>query len=96
MSNSERTRSVSCRGEVDMREEAELVWSAIDGQWRAVDATTLPPRETPVRISTGRDASDTAFLTGQSGRAELVSVAVTATSSPDRQQDQSTDLVSLT
>ena len=73
-----------------------VIEAAIDGQWRAVDATTLAPRETLVRISTGRDASDTAFLTVQSGRADLVSVAVTATSSPDLPKDQSTDLVSLT
>jgi hypothetical protein len=73
-----------------------VVEAAIDGQWRAVDATTLAPRETLVRISTGRDASDTAFLTVQSGRADLVSVHVTATSSPDLPKDQLTDLVSLT
>jgi len=73
-----------------------VVEAAIDGQGRAVDATTLAPRETLVRISTGRDVSDTAFLTVQSGRADLVSVAVTATSSPDLPKDQSTDLVSLT
>ena len=73
-----------------------VIEAAIDGQWRAVDATTLAPRETLVRISTGRDASDTAFLTVQSGRADLVSVHVTATSSPDLPKDQLTDLVSLT
>ncbi len=44
-----------------------VVEAAIDGQWRVVDATTLAPRETLVRIATGRDASDTAFLTVQSG-----------------------------
>ena len=48
-----------------------VVEAAIDGEWRAVDATTLAPRQTLVRIATGRDASDTAFLTVQSGRADL-------------------------
>ncbi len=72
-----------------------VVEAAIDGEWRAVDATSLAPRETLVRISTGRDASDTAFLTVQSGRADLVSVGVTATASPDLPRDRPTDLVSL-
>jgi transglutaminase-like putative cysteine protease len=73
-----------------------VVEAAIDGQWYAVDATTLAPRESLVRISTGRDASDTAFLTVQSGRADLVSVHVTATAVPDLPQDDLTSLVSLT
>ena len=73
-----------------------VVEAAIDGQWYAVDATTLAPRETLVRISTGRDASDTAFLTVQSGRSDLVSVNVTATSEPGLPQDDLTSLVSLT
>lgn len=51
----------------------------IDGAWRVVDATTLAPRSTLVRIATGRDAADTAFLTIVSGRADLVDVEVTAT-----------------
>ena len=59
-----------------------VVEAAIDGQWRVVDATTLAPRETLVRIATGRDASDTAFLTVQSGRADLVSMKVNATADP--------------
>jgi transglutaminase-like putative cysteine protease len=51
----------------------------IDGAWRVVDATTLAPRSTLVRIATGRDAADTAFLTVVSGRADLVEVEVGAT-----------------
>jgi hypothetical protein len=73
-----------------------VVEAAIDGQWRAVDATTLAPRESLVRISTGRDASDTAFLTVQSGRADLISVSVNATAEPSLPQDDLTGLVSLT
>jgi transglutaminase-like putative cysteine protease len=42
--------------------------AAIDGVWHVVDATTLAPRQTMVRIATGRDAADTAFL---SARGEL-------------------------
>lgn len=50
----------------------------VDGAWRVVDATTLAPRQTLVRISTGRDAADTAFLNVLSGRADLVSTEITA------------------
>lgn len=39
----------------------------VDGAWQVVDATTLAPRQTLVRIATGRDASDTAFLTNHGG-----------------------------
>lgn len=51
----------------------------IDDAWRVVDATTLAPRSSLVRIATGRDAADTAFLTVVSGRAGLVEVEVSAT-----------------
>ena len=66
----------------------------IDGAWRAVDATTLAPRSSLVRIATGRDAADTAFLNVLSGRADLVDVTVGATADilPD---DDVTHLVSI-
>lgn len=66
----------------------------VDGQWRVVDATTLAPRSTLVRIGTGRDAADTAFLNVLSGRADLVEMEVTATADvlPD---DDVTALVSI-
>lgn len=35
----------------------------VDGQWWIVDATRLAPRQSMVRIATGRDAADIAFLT---------------------------------
>ena len=35
----------------------------VDGTWWMVDATRLAPRQSMVRIATGRDAADTAFLT---------------------------------
>lgn len=73
-----------------------VVEAAIDGRWRVVDATTLAPRQTLVRIATGRDASDTAFLTVQSGRADLRTMSVNATATPDLPQDDLTSLVSLT
>ncbi len=73
-----------------------VVEAAIDGQWRAVDATALAPRQALVRIATGRDASDTAFLTVQSGRADLRGMQVGATIAPTLPEDDLTSLVSLT
>lgn len=35
----------------------------VDGAWWVVDATRLAPRQSLLRIATGRDAADTAFLT---------------------------------
>ena len=67
----------------------------VDGGWRVVDATTLAPRGTLVRIATGRDASDTAFLNVLSGRADLVDVVVTATADtlPDDDLDRLVSIV---
>jgi transglutaminase-like putative cysteine protease len=50
----------------------------VDGRWHVVDATRLAPRESLVRIATGRDAADTAWLTTVSGFADLADVTVTA------------------
>ncbi|MDZ8170955.1 transglutaminase-like domain-containing protein [Microbacterium xanthum] len=67
----------------------------IDGAWRVVDATTLAPRATLLRIATGRDAADTAFLTVTAGGASLVSMEVSATA--DRLPDDDLErLVGLT
>jgi len=62
----------------------------VEDAWRVVDATTLAPRSSLVRISTGRDAADTAFLNVMSGRADLVDVVVTAVADvlPDDDLDQ--------
>ncbi|TFD46542.1 transglutaminase family protein [Cryobacterium frigoriphilum] len=51
----------------------------IDDVWRVVDATMLAPRQSLVRIATGRDAADTAFLTTIGGVVLLHELAVTAT-----------------
>lgn len=50
----------------------------VDGAWCVVDATTLAPRTSLVRIATGLDASDTAFLSVHHGRADLLSMEVGA------------------
>jgi transglutaminase-like putative cysteine protease len=51
---------------------------AVDGRWWVVDGTGLAPRPSMVRIATGRDAADTAFLTVLSGRASLSGVRAEA------------------
>lgn len=66
----------------------------VDGAWRVVDATTLAPRATLVRIATGRDAADTAFLSVLSGRADLDSVSVMAVADA-LPADDVTELVTL-
>lgn len=50
---------------------------ALDGRWQVVDATRLAPRAAMIRIATGQDASDTAFLTVLSGRVSFGTVTVT-------------------
>jgi transglutaminase-like putative cysteine protease len=66
-----------------------------DGQWRVVDATLLAPRQTLVRISTGRDAADTAFLDNHEGAINLNNMTVTATTDGDLPQDHIDQLVSI-
>ena len=50
----------------------------IDGRWVIVDATGLAPRQSLVRIASGRDAADTAFLDSHSGDIVLRSYEVGA------------------
>jgi transglutaminase-like putative cysteine protease len=51
----------------------------VDDAWQVVDSTLLAPRSTLVRISTGRDASDTAFLSSYRGELVLLNQTVSAT-----------------
>ncbi len=51
----------------------------VGGRWWVVDPTTLAPRGTMLRIATGRDTADTAFVTTVEGQADLQSLEVTAT-----------------
>jgi hypothetical protein len=46
--------------------------------WLAVDATLLAPRQSMVRIATGRDAADTAFASIYGGAADLLEAEVRA------------------
>lgn len=55
-----------------------VVEAWVDGSWRMVDATGLAPRPSMLRIGTGRDAADTAFLSVDHGTADLLAVNVLA------------------
>jgi transglutaminase-like putative cysteine protease len=55
-----------------------VVEADVDGTWCVVDATRLAPTASLVRICSGRDAADTAFLTLLGGIARFESMTVTA------------------
>lgn len=67
----------------------------VDGAWHVVDATRLAPRHTLVRIATGRDASDTAFLSNYGAGVRLDRLRVTATAEPAPTSDDHTGLLRL-
>lgn len=67
----------------------------VDGKWQVVDATLLAPRTSLLRIATGRDASDTAFMTVTGGTVELGQMEVTAVAEPDLPTDDPTMLTQL-
>lgn len=67
----------------------------VEGQWRVVDATCLGPRQAMVRISTGRDAADTAFLDNHKGAIVLNSSVVTAVIAGQLPTDSLDQLVSI-
>jgi transglutaminase-like putative cysteine protease len=67
----------------------------VDGQWRVVDATLLAPRAGLVRIATGRDAADTAFLSTYGGAAQLAGLGVTAVTDGPLPGDDITELISI-
>jgi transglutaminase-like putative cysteine protease len=67
----------------------------VDGGWRVVDSTGLAPRQSMLRIATGRDASDTAFLSVHGGVANLTSMTVLAVVD-ELPYDDGTAVVALT
>ena len=52
--------------------------ACVDEQWWVVDATQLAPRQSLLRVATGRDAADTAFLTNLGPATQLGDFEVTA------------------
>lgn len=69
--------------------------AAVDDVWRVVDATLLAPRSSLLRIATGRDAADTAFLSTYGGQADLMESQVTATIDGVLPGDDVLQLISL-
>ena len=67
----------------------------VEGQWRVVDGTLLAPRQTLVRIATGRDAADIAFLDNHKGAINLNNLVVTAVVDGDLPRDSIDQLVSI-
>jgi transglutaminase-like putative cysteine protease len=72
-----------------------VVEALVGGTWRVVDATLLAPRSTLVRIATGRDAADTAFLTVIGGTVDLLAMEVGAVVEGTLPGDDPRSLVSL-
>jgi Transglutaminase-like enzymes, putative cysteine proteases len=65
--------------ELEPRDFHAVVEAWVAGRWAVVDATRLAPRAGFVRIATGRDSADTAFLTNTLTDIELLSLDVHAT-----------------
>ncbi|MGH3848402.1 MAG: transglutaminase-like domain-containing protein, partial [Pseudonocardiaceae bacterium] len=57
-----------------------VVEACVDGRWLLADATCLAPRPALVRIATGRDAADTAFLSTTGDPMVLTALKVSAVS----------------
>lgn len=72
-----------------------VVEAFVDDGWHVVDATALAPRSSLVRIATGRDAADTAFMTTLVGGAELAWSQVTAVADDGLPDDDLDQLVTL-
>lgn len=72
-----------------------VVEAFVDGRWLVADATALAPRSSMVRIATGRDAADSAFLTSLAGEVRLDELEVLATVDGDLPRDDATVTVQL-
>ena len=68
----------------------------LDGRWYVFDATCLAPRASLLRIASGRDAADTAFMTVPNGNVRLDQMTVSAVVDPALPVEDPTVLVELT
>lgn len=64
----------------------------LDGAWYVIDATRLADRRSLVRIATGRDAADCAFLSYHGGNVGLTHLRVDAWNAPET-ADAASDLI---
>ncbi|UFU05940.1 transglutaminase-like domain-containing protein [Ruania halotolerans] len=67
----------------------------VDGHWHVVDATRLAPRLALLRVATGRDAADTAFLSAYGAGIQMGTQAVTAVVEGDLPVEDRTAAVRL-
>lgn len=72
-----------------------VVEAYVNGAWHVVDPTRLAPRQSLVRIATGTDAAETAFMTTHSGNMRFGTLYVTATTDGPLPQDDHQGLVQL-
>lgn len=72
-----------------------VVEADVGGRWQVLDATLLAPRQSLVRIATGRDAADTAFLSTNGGVVVLDRSEVLAVVDGDLPVDDIDSLVQL-
>jgi transglutaminase-like putative cysteine protease len=72
-----------------------VVEAHVAGGWHVVDATALAPRSTLLRIATGRDAADTAFMATVRGNVSLDRSEVTAVADDGLPADDLGELVVL-
>lgn len=61
--------------------------ACLDGAWYVVDGTLLAPRQSLVRIATGRDAADISFLSSYGAPISLGPMTITATVEGDLPTD---------
>ncbi|MFP5312777.1 MAG: transglutaminase, partial [Actinomycetes bacterium] len=67
----------------------------VEGAWHVIDPTGLAPRESMLRITAGRDSSDTAFLSTVGGSLVLNQLHVTALVNGDLPGEDPSRLVAL-
>lgn len=72
-----------------------VVEALVDDRWVVVDATLLAPRSTLVRIATGRDAADTAFMSSYGAGVRFGRLTVAATVDGDLPGDDLEELVQI-
>lgn len=73
-----------------------VVEAYVGGGWYAVDATALAPRAALLRIATGRDAADTAFMSTIRGNVTLNFCGVSAVADDGLPDDDLFRLVQIT
>ncbi len=72
-----------------------VVEAHVEGRWWIIDPTRLAPRQSLVRVATGRDAADTAFLSSIGGEVRLNTMEVGAFTDGDLPLDDHLGLISL-